>query len=145
MIKINEIRTEDIFAESRLTRIRTKDVHLVCLAKPKESFCSKCLAGHLGMSVYDIERYCNAVNGKKDPGCLYPLHAVTLFPVALGLDLERCVGEVWKAQTDYFKSPEMLFVFEENEFLDNHSIKSCFINLFQINSASDLVANMYFG
>jgi hypothetical protein len=125
-METNKIKLDELFDHELLLKLRTKKLHLICPAKFKDSYCTEYLVGHLGMSVYDVEKFCNAVNQAKDPGCLYPMHTVTLFPVAEGLDLNKCMESVWKAQMDYFKCPEILVVFDKHDKLDNKSIEKEF-------------------
>jgi len=129
-MEIEYIKEEDLFKKALLDELRTKKLHLVCPAKFKDSYCTEYLVGHLGMSVYDVEKFCNAVNQAKDPGCLYPMHTVTLFPVAEGLDINKCLESVLKAQTDYFKCQDVLIVFDKQEYLDNEALFQRFDKLF---------------
>jgi len=130
-MKIENLKEEDLFKEDLLVKLKTKKSHLICPAKFKDSYCTNYLVGHLGMSVYDVEKFCNAVNREKDPGCLYPMHTVTLFPVVDGLDINKCLESVWKAQMDYFKCPEIVVVFDKHEKLNNKKLKEQFTALFQ--------------
>ena len=143
-MKIETITEEAIFTEDLLFKLKTKKLHLICPAKFKDSYCTEYLVNYLGMSVYDVERFCNAVNQAKDPGCLYPMHTITLFPVAEGLNFNMCLESVWKAQTDYFKCPEILVAFDKNEKLNNLLLKENFTDLFNKNENIDVVVKMYF-
>jgi hypothetical protein len=143
-METNKIEQDELFNHEFLLKLRTKKLHLICPAKFKDSYCTEYLVGHLGMSVYDVEKYCNAVNQAKDPGCLYPMHTVTLFPVAEGLDLNKCMESVLKAQTDYFKCPDVLIVFDKQEYLDNEALKKQFDKLFSEYEGSSGKYYMYF-
>jgi hypothetical protein len=143
-MKIETITEEAIFTEDLLFKLRTKKLHLICPAKFKDSYCTEYLVNHLGMSVYDVERFCNAVNHAKDPGCLYPMHTITLFPVAEGLNFNMCLESVLKAQTDYFKCQEVLVVFDKHINLNNKELKENFTELFKTNENLKIVVKMYF-
>jgi len=143
-MEIEYIKEEDLFKKALLDELRTKKLHLVCPAKFKDSYCTEYLVGHLGMSVYDVEKFCNAVNQAKDPGCLYPMHTVTLFPVAEGLDINKCLESVLKAQIDYFKCQEILVVFDKHNNLNDIKLKEHFTELFKKNENLKIIVKMYF-
>jgi hypothetical protein len=143
-METNKIEQDELFNHEFLLKLRTKKLHLICPAKFKDSYCTEYLVGHLGMSVYDVEKYCNAVNQAKDPGCLYPMHTVTLFPIAEGLDLNKCMESVWKAQMDYFKCPEILVVFDKLDKLSSIKLKENFTGLFKKYENINIKVNMHF-
>jgi hypothetical protein len=143
-MKIESINEEVIFTEELLFKLRAKKLHLICPAKFKNSFCTEYLVNHLGMSVYEVEKFCDAVNRAKDPGCLYPMQTITLFPIEEGLDLNICLESVWMAQTDYFKCPEILVVFDKHDKLNNQMLQENFTALFKKNENINVVVKMYF-
>jgi hypothetical protein len=110
-----KIEKGSLFSKEIIDKINSKKMHLVCPAKFKDSYCMEYLVGHLGMSIYDVETFCAAVNGKKEPGCLYPKYTVTLFPTEeSNANILTSVLDTIKAQEQYFKTSEMLLAFDES-------------------------------
>jgi len=67
-----------------------------------------------------------------------------LFPVAEGLDINKCLESVLKAQTDYFKCQEILVVFDKHNNLNDIKLKEHFTELFKKNENLKIVVKMYF-
>jgi hypothetical protein len=123
-----DLKRDQLFTEDLLHDLKTHKIHLICPAKFKDSLCTDYLANHLSLSTYDVARLCNTVNTKREVGCLYPAHTVTLFPVAADLKLPKCFDDVWEAHEQYFKTAKWLLVFDKNDLLDNAKVREAFEN-----------------
>jgi hypothetical protein len=85
----------------------------------------------LGESQLNIDRYCDMVNSNYEPGCLFPKHTLTLFPVlrqdkqlSMQQDLRKFFGDTFEAQEKYFKSNKMIFCFDEQSWPDMALVKT---------------------
>jgi hypothetical protein len=85
----------------------------------------------LGESQLNIDRYCDMVNSKYEPGCLFPKHTLTLFPVlrqdkqlSMQQDLRKFFGDTFEAQEKYFKSNKMIFCYDEQSWPDMALVKA---------------------
>ena len=113
-----------IFTEDLLL-LKTEQIHIVCPALIKGSYCMYYLAECLRMNINDVIKLCERVESAKEPGCLYPRFKFTIFPThASGADLMKSMEEVMVAQEQYFKTDKMLFAFDKGSWPDLEVVKN---------------------
>ena len=124
-ITINEITSDD-----SINLLNSSKLHIICSAK-KVGGLANTLLTKLGESQLNIDRYCDMVNSKYEPGCLFPKHTLTLFPVlrqdkqlSMQQDLRKFFGDTFEAQEKYFKSNKMIFCFDEQSWPDMALVKA---------------------
>lgn len=124
-ITINEITSDD-----SINLLNSSKLHIICSAK-KVGGLANTLLTKLGESQLNIDRYCDMVNSKYEPGCLFPKHTITLFPVlrqdkqlSMQQDLRKFFGDTFEAQEKYFKSNKMIFCFDEQSWPDMALVKA---------------------
>ena len=124
-ITINEITSDD-----SINLLNSSKLHIICSAK-KVGGLANTLLTKLGESQLNIDRYCDMVNSKYEPGCLFPKHTITLFPVlrqdkqlTMQQDLRKFFGDTFEAQEKYFKSNKMIFCFDEQSWPDMALVKA---------------------
>lgn len=130
MTKLKNMEAIEITSEANLTALKASKLHVVCTANLENSFCNAFLSS-VGESAPSIKRFCDTVNTKYEPGCLFPKYTLTLFPLfradrastAEG-DLRKFIQDVFLAQVKYFKSNAMLFCFDVACWPDMNRVKS---------------------
>jgi len=130
MTQVKNIATFEITSDANLTALKTSKLHVVCSANSENSFCNTFLSS-VGETAPSIKRFCDTVNTKYEPGCLFPRHTLTLFPLFRSdrasteeLDLRKFIQDVFLAQDKYFKSNAMLFCFDAASWPDMGRVKS---------------------
>lgn len=130
MTQLNNIEAIEITSEANLTAFKASKLHVVCTANVKNSFCNTFLSS-VGESAPSIKRFCDTVNTKYEPGCLFPKYSLTLFPLfradrasTAEVDLRKFIQDVFLAQVKYFKSNAMLFCFDAASWPDMNRVKS---------------------
>jgi len=114
-------------SDEELSKLSQQQLHIICPALKKGHYCMRYLTA-IGMAIDKVTEFCDIVNVKQDPGCLYPKYSFTIFPAYKEQthdQLRKYFKEVIKAQSDYFKQiPEMLFAFDKDSFPDFVMLKS---------------------
>ncbi len=130
MTQVQNIGQLEITNEANLMALKTSKLHVVCTANLENSFCNTFLSS-VGETAPNIKRFCDTVNEKYEPGCLFPKYTLTLFPVfkpardsTAEVDLRRFIQDVFLAQIKYFKSNAILFCFDAASWPDMNRIKS---------------------
>ena len=130
MTQLNNIEAIEITSEANLTAFKASKLHVVCTANVENSFCNTFLSS-VGESAPSIKRFCDTVNTKYEPGCLFPKYTLTLFPLfradrasTAEVDLRKFIQDVFLAQVKYFKSNAMLFCFDAASWPDMNRVKS---------------------
>lgn len=130
MTQLKNIEAIDITSEANLTTFKASKLHVVCTANLENSFCDTFLSS-VGESAPSIKRFCDTVNTKYEPGCLFPKYTLTLFPLfradsasTAEVDLRKFIQDVFLAQVKYFKSSAMLFCFDAGSWPDMNRVRS---------------------
>ena len=130
MTQLKNIESIEITSEANLTAFKASKLHVVCTANVENSFCNTFLSS-VGESAPSIKRFCDTVNTKYEPGCLFPKYTLTLFPLfradrasTAEVDLRKFIQDVFLAQVKYFKSNAMLFCFNAASWPDMNRVKS---------------------
>jgi hypothetical protein len=133
MTQLNNIEAIEITSEANLTAFKASKLHVVCTANVENSFCNTFLSS-VGESAPSIKRFCDTVNTKYEPGCLFPKYTLTLFPLfradrasTAEVDLRKFIQDVFLAQVKYFKSNTMLFCFDAASWPDMNRVKSILV------------------
>jgi hypothetical protein len=103
--------------------LKSKKVHIIAVAKT-DGIC-KTLLLNLGEQDHIINSYCEKVNSKYEPGCLYPKLTFTIFPIfkeeknsSMERDLAKFFGDTFEAQEKYFNCAEMIYLFDQDTWPD---------------------------
>ena len=130
MSNLKNITVNEITSDDSINLLNSSKLHIICSAK-KVGGLANTLLTKLGESQLNIDRYCDMVNSKYEPGCLFPKHTLTLFPVlrqdkqlTMQQDLRKFFGDTFEAQEKYFKSNKMIFCFDEQSWPDMALIKA---------------------
>ena len=130
MSNLKNITVNEITSDDSINLLNSSKLHIICSAK-KVGGLANTLLTKLGESQLNINRYCDMVNSKYEPGCLFPKHTLTLFPVlrqdkqlSMQQDLRKFFGDTFEAQEKYFKSNKMIFCFDEQSWPDMALIKA---------------------
>ena len=130
MSNLKNITVNEITSDDSINLLNSSKLHIVCSAK-KVGGLANTLLTKLGESQLNIDRYCDMVNSKYEPGCLFPKHTITLFPVlrqdkqlSMQQDLRKFFGDTFEAQEKYFKSNKMIFCFDEQSWPDMALVKA---------------------
>ena len=130
MSQFKKITQLEITSIANLTALKTSKLHVVCTANNEDSFCNTFLTS-VGETDQSIKGFCNTVNSKYEPGCLFPRHTLTLFPLFRPdrantgeADLRKFIQDVFLAQVKYFKSPSILFCFDLESWPDMSRVES---------------------
>ena len=130
MINLKNITVNEITSDDSINLLNSSKLHIICSAK-KVGGLANTLLTKLGESQLNIDRYCDMVNSKYEPGCLFPKHTLTLFPVlrqdkqlTMQQDLRKFFGDTFEAQEKYFKSNKMIFCFDEQSWPDMALVKA---------------------
>ena len=130
MSNLKNITVNEITSDDSINLLNSSKLHIVCSAK-KVGGLANTLLTKLGESQLNIDRYCDMVNSKYEPGCLFPKHTITLFPVlrqdkqlTMQQDLRKFFGDTFEAQEKYFKSNKMIFCFDEQSWPDMALVKA---------------------
>lgn len=130
MTQLKNIDAIEITSEANLTALKASKLHVVCTASLENSFCNAFFSS-VGESAPNIKRFCDTVNTKYEPGCLFPKYTLTLFPLFRAdresteeVDLRKFIQDVFLAQVKYFKSNAMLFCFDVASWPDMNRVKS---------------------
>jgi len=130
MSNLKNITVNEITSDDSINLLNSSKLHIICSAK-KVGGLANTLLTKLGESQLNIDRYCDMVNSKYEPGCLFPKHTLTLFPVlrqdkqlSMQQDLRKFFGDTFEAQEKYFKSNKMIFCFDEQSWPDMALIKA---------------------
>ena len=129
MSNLKNITVNEITSDDSINLLNSSKLHIICSAK-KVGGLANTLLTKLGESQLNIDRYCDMVNSKYEPGCLFPKHTITLFPVlrqdkqlTMQQDLRKFFGDTFEAQEKYFKSNKMIFCFDEQSWPDIALVK----------------------
>ena len=130
MSNLKNITVNEITSDDSINLLNSSKLHIICSAK-KVGGLANTLLTKLGESQLNIDRYCDMVNSKYEPGCLFPKHTITLFPVlrqdkqlSMQQDLRKFFGDTFEAQEKYFKSNKMIFCFDEQSWPDMALVKA---------------------
>ena len=130
MSNLKNITVNEITSDDSINLLNSSKLHIICSAK-KVGGLTNTLLTKLGESQLNIDRYCDMVNSKYEPGCLFPKHTITLFPVlrqdkqlTMQQDLRKFFGDTFEAQEKYFKSNKMIFCFDEQSWPDMALVKA---------------------
>ena len=130
MSNLKNITVNEITSDDSINLLNASKLHIICSAK-KVGGLANTLLTKLGESQLNIDRYCDMVNSKYEPGCLFPKHTITLFPVlrqdkqlTMQQDLRKFFGDTFEAQEKYFKSNNMIFCFDEQSWPDMALVKT---------------------
>ena len=130
MSNLKNITVNEITSDDSINLLNSSKLHIICSAK-KVGGLANTLLTKLGESQLNIDRYCDMVNSKYEPGCLFPKHTITLFPVlrqdkqlTMQQDLRKFFGDTFEAQEKYFKSNNMIFCFDEQSWPDMALVKT---------------------
>lgn len=130
MSNLKNITVNEITSDDSINLLNSSKLHIICSAK-KVGGLANTLLTKLGESQLNIDRYCDMVNSKYEPGCLFPKHTITLFPVlrqdrqlTKQQDLRKFFGDTFEAQEKYFKSNKMIFCFDEQSWPDMALVKT---------------------
>ena len=130
MSNLKNITVNEITSDDSINLLNSSKLHIICSAK-KVGGLANTLLTKLGESQLNIDRYCDMVNSKYEPGCLFPKHTITLFPVlrqdkqlSMQQDLRKFFGDTFEAQEKYFKSNKMIFCFDEQSWPDIALVKA---------------------
>jgi len=130
MSNLKNITVNEITSDDSINLLNSSKLHIICSAK-KVGGLANTLLTKLGESQLNINRYCDMVNSKYEPGCLFPKHTLTLFPVlrqdkqlSMQQDLRKFFGDTFEAQEKYFKSNKMIFCFDEQSWPDMALVKA---------------------
>lgn len=130
MSNLKNITVNEITSDDSINLLNSSKLHIVCSAK-KVGGLANTLLTKLGESQLNIDRYCDMVNSKYEPGCLFPKHTLTLFPIlrqdkqlSMQQDLRKFFGDTFEAQEKYFKSNKMIFCFDEQSWPDMALVKA---------------------
>jgi len=130
MSNLKNITVNEITSDDSINLLNSSKLHIICSAK-KVGGLANTLLTKLGESQLNIDRYCDMVNSKYEPGCLFPKHTLTLFPVlrqdkqlTMQQDLRKFFGDTFEAQEKYFKSNKMIFCFDEQSWPDMALVKA---------------------
>ena len=130
MSNLKNITVNEITSDDSINLLNSSKLHIICSAK-KVGGLANTLLTKLGESQLNIDRYCDMVNSKYEPGCLFPKHTITLFPVliqdkqlTMQQDLRKFFGDTFEAQEKYFKSNKMIFCFDEQSWPDMALVKA---------------------
>jgi hypothetical protein len=130
MSNLKNITVNEITSDDSINLLNSSKLHIICSAK-KVGGLANTLLTKLGESQLNINRYCDMVNSKYEPGCLFPKHTLTLFPVlrqdkqlTMQQDLRKFFGDTFEAQEKYFKSNKMIFCFDEQSWPDMALVKA---------------------
>jgi len=130
MSNLKNITVNEITSDDSINLLNSSKLHIICSAK-KVGGLANTLLTKLGESQLNIDRYCDMVNSKYEPGCLFPKHTITLFPVlrqdkqlTMQQDLRKFYGDTFEAQEKYFKSNKMIFCFDEQSWPDMALVKA---------------------
>jgi hypothetical protein len=130
MSNLKNITVNEITSDDSINLLNSSKLHIICSAK-KVGGLANTLLTKLGESQLNIDRYCDMVNSKYEPGCLFPKHTLTLFPVlrqdkqlSMQQDLRKFFGDTFEAQEKYFKSNKMIFCFDEQSWPDMALVKA---------------------
>lgn len=130
MSNLKNITVNEITSDDSINLLNSSKLHIICSAK-KVGGLANTLLTKLGESQLNIDRYCDMVNSKYEPGCLFPKHTITLFPVlrqdrqlTKHQDLRKFFGDTFEAQEKYFKSNKMIFCFDEQSWPDMALVKT---------------------
>ena len=130
MSNLKNITVNEITSDDSINLLNSSKLHIICSAK-KVGGLTNTLLIKLGESQLNIDRYCDMVNSKYEPGCLFPKHTITLFPVlrqdkqlTMQQDLRKFFGDTFEAQVKYFKSNKMIFCFDEQSWPDMALVKT---------------------
>ena len=130
MSNLKNITVNEITSDDSINLLNSSKLHIICSAKKVGGFANTLLT-KLGESQLNIDRYCDMVNSKYEPGCLFPKHTLTLFPVlrqdkqlSMQQDLRKFFGDTFEAQEKYFKSNKMIFCFDEQSWPDMALVKA---------------------
>lgn len=130
MSNLKNITVNEITSDDSINLLNSSKLHIICSAKKAKGLANTLLT-KLGESQFSIDRYCDMVNSKYEPGCLFPKHTITLFPVlrqdkqlTMQQDLRKFFGDTFEAQEKYFKSNEMIFCFDEQSWPDMALVKA---------------------
>jgi hypothetical protein len=103
--------------------LKSKKVHIIAVAKTDGI--GKTLLLNLGEQDHMINSYCEKVNSKYEPGCLYPKLTFTIFPIfkeerrsSMESDLAKFFGDTFEAQEKYFQCDEMIYLFDQDTWPD---------------------------
>lgn len=121
---LHVIDNEQLINGNYIKLLNSKNLHVICTAQKIKGYCNTFLSS-LGEPQNKIDTYCDTVNSKYEPGCLFPKYTLTLFPLfkesraeSIREDLYKFFGDTFLAQNKYFKSEKMLFCFDENSWPD---------------------------
>ena len=114
---MNIIKTDTLSSEI-IESLKSKKIHLICLAKPNGPICSQVLKENLGMNEQLLFNCCEKVNNLKEVGTLFDEYFVTLFPYDKGVDLHQTLSDVFIANEEYLKTSKMVFAFESFDFFN---------------------------
>ena len=149
MTQLKNIEAIEITSEANLTAFKASKLHVVCTANVENSFCNTFLSS-VGESAPSIKRFCDTVNTKYEPGCLFPKYTLTLFPLfradrasTAEVDLRKFIQDVFLAQVKYFKSNAMLFCFDAASWPDMNRVKSILLEEMEAHSLPN-VESVYF-
>jgi hypothetical protein len=130
MSNLKNITVNEITSDDSINLLNSSKLHIICSAK-KVGGLANTLLTKLGESQLNIDRYCDMVNSKYEPGCLFPKHTLTLFPVlrqdkqlSMQQDLRKFFGDTFEAQEKYFKSNKMIFCYDEQSWPDMALVKA---------------------
>lgn len=130
MSNLKNITVNEITSDDSINLLNSSKLHIICSAK-KVGGLANTLLTKLGESQLNIDRYCDMVNSKYEPGCLFPKHTLTLFPIlrqdkqlSMQQDLRKFFGDTFEAQEKYFKSNKMIFCFDEQSWPDMALVKA---------------------
>ena len=130
MSNLKNITVNEITSDDSINLLNSSKLHIICSAK-KVGGLANTLLTKLGESQLNIDRYCDMVNSKYEPGCLFPKHTLTLFTVlrqdkqlTMQQDLRKFFGDTFEAQEKYFKSNKMIFCFDEQSWPDMALVKA---------------------
>lgn len=149
MTQLKNIEAIEIISEANLTAFKASKLHVVCTANLENSFCNTFLSS-VGESTPSIKRFCDTVNTKYEPGCLFPKYTLTLFPLfradrasTAEVDLRKFIQDVFLAQFKYFKSNAILFCFDAASWPEMNRVKSILLEEMEANPLPNVEA-VYF-
>ena len=130
MSNLKNITVNEITSDDSINLLNSSKLHIIFSAK-KVGGLANTLLTKLGESQLNIDRYCDMVNSKYEPGCLFPKHTLTLFPVlrqdkqlSMQQDLRKFFGDTFEAQEKYLKSNKMILCFDEQSWPDMALVKT---------------------
>ena len=117
--------------------LKSKKVHIIAVGKT-DGICKNLLL-NLGEQDHMINSYCEKVNSKYEPGCLFPKHTFTIFPIfkeerqsTMERDLVKFFGDTFEAQEKYFKCEKMVYLFDQGTWPDFSLIEQILLQVLSL-------------